>query len=271
MSSPDIKAPTPSSGQFIAPLWMTRSFPPALAALLAHLPGAALAAALFFSGAELQLPLLVIVASGCAAGVAWLWRLPIWWRYINLFFLPLVYLTLHVQTEDGINPDWFLAAFVLLALTSFGAVRSRVPLYLSSPRAAEELAQRLPQQGRLIDLGCGLGGPLARVNKLHPDANLTGVETAPLNWLLAKIRLSGRATIRFGSLWTADLSTYDIVYAYLSPAPMAQLWEKARNEMKPGSLLISNTFAVPGFDADEIVEISKPGDLSHARLLIWRM
>jgi hypothetical protein len=245
--------------------------PPALTALVAHLPGIFLAAALNFSGAELPLPLLVIVASGCAAGLVWLWRLPIWWRYINLFFLPLVYLTLHVQTEDGINPDWFLAAFLLLALTSFGAVRSRVPLYLSSPRAAEELAQHLPKQGRLIDLGCGLGGPLARINKLHPDANLTGVETAPLNWLLAKIRLSGRATIRFGSLWKADLSTYDIVYAYLSPAPMAQLWEKARNEMKPGSLLISNTFAIPGFDADEIVEISKPGDLSHARLLIWRM
>lgn len=246
--------------------------PPALVALLAHLPGAALAAALFFSGAELSLPLLVIVASGCAAGVAWLWRLPIWWRYINLFFLPLVYLTLQAQTEhEGINPDWFLAAFLLLALTSFGAVRSRVPLYLSSPRAAEELARRLPQQGSLIDLGCGLGGPLARINKQRPDALLAGVETAPLNWLLAKIRLSGRAEIRLGSLWKADLGTYDIVYAYLSPAPMAQLWGKARNEMKPGSLLISNTFAVPGFDADEIVEIAKPGDLSHARLLIWRM
>lgn len=245
--------------------------PPALAALLAHLPGAALAAVLGFSGADLPLLLLILVVSLCAAGLAWLWRLPIWWRYINLFFLPLVYLTLHVQTDDGIDPDWFLAAFLLLALTSFGAVRSRVPLYLSSPRAAQELAQRLPRQGRLIDLGCGLGGPLARINKLHPDANLTGVETAPLNWLLAKIRLSGRATIRFGSLWKAHLGTYDIVYAYLSPAPMAQLWEKARNEMKPGSLLISNSFAIPGFDADEIVEISKPGDLSHARLLIWRM
>jgi hypothetical protein len=248
------------------------SLPPALAALLAFLPGIALAAVLVISGAEIPLPLLILVVSASASGLAWLWRLPVWWRYINLLFLPLVFFTLHLQTQNkGFDPDWFLAAFLLLALTSIGAVLTRVPLYLSSPRASEELALRIPKQGSLIDLGCGLGGPLARVNKQRPDALLAGVETAPLNWLLAKIRLFGRANIRLGSLWNADLSTYDIVYAYLSPAPMARLWEKARNEMKPGSLLISNTFSIPGFDANEVVEISKPGDLSHARLLIWRM
>jgi len=245
------------------------SLPPALAALLAHLPGIAFAAALAASGADLPLPLLILIVSACAAVLAWLWRLPLWWRYINLLFLPLVGLALNLQIHgDGLDPDWFLAAFLLLALTSLGAVRSRVPLYLSSPRAAAELALRLPVNGSLIDLGCGLGGPLARVCKQRPDAHLAGIETAPLNWLFAKLRLLGRADIRLGSLWNADLSAYDIVYAYLSPAPMRALWDKARNEMKPGSLLISNTFAIPDWVADETIEL---GDLSRARLLIWRM
>lgn len=249
---------------------------PALAALLAHLPGIACAAALLVSGVDFPLPLLIPVVSVCAALLAWHWQLPLWWRYINLFFLPLVGLALYLQTHSaGINPNWFLAAFLLLLLTSLGAVRTRVPLYLSSPRAAQELALRLPIQGSLMDLGCGLGGPLALVHKQRPDARLAGIETAPLNWLLAKLRLLSCADIRLGSLWDADLSAYDIVYAYLSPAPMARLWDKARAEMKPGSLLISNSFAIPDFDADEIVDIAKPGanpgDPSHARLLIWRM
>ncbi|MDP2787519.1 MAG: class I SAM-dependent methyltransferase [Pseudomonadota bacterium] len=272
----NIDAQVRASAFDVAP---TLSLPPALAALLAHLPGSACAAVLAISGADLPLPLLILVISAGAALLAWYWRLPIWWRYINLFFLPLIGLALHLQTRgDGVDPNWFLAAFLLLALTSIGAVRTRVPLYLSSPRAAEELALRLPIQGSLIDLGCGLGGPLARVRKQRPDAHLAGIEAAPLNWLIAKLRLrlgGGRADIRLGSLWNADLSAYDIVYAYLSPAPMARLWDKARAEMKPGSLLISNTFAMPDFDADEVVDISKPGakpgDLSHARLLIWRM
>lgn len=245
---------------------------PALAAVLAHLPGIALATALIVAGANLALPLLILIVSTCAALLAWLWRLPLWWRYINLLFLPLIGLTLHFQSQsEAINSNWFLAAFLLLVLTSTGAIRTRVPLYLSSPRAADELAKRLPMQGSLIDLGCGLGGPLAQVQKQRPDARLAGIEAAPLNWLISKLRLLGRADIRLGSLWDADLSTYDIVYAYLSPAPMVRLAAKARAEMKPGSLLISNTFAIPGCEADEIVDISKPGDLSHARLLIWRM
>jgi hypothetical protein len=246
--------------------------PPALAALLAHLPGIACAAVVMVAGVELPLPLLLLLVSAGAALLAWLWRLPLWWRYINLFFLPLIGLALYLQTwSDGINPNWFLAAFLLLALTSLGAVFTRVPLYLSSSRAAQELALRLPMQGSLIDLGCGLGGPLAHVHKQRPDARLAGIEAAPLNWLISKLRLLGRADIRLGSLWDADLSTCDIVYAYLSPAPMARLAAKARAEMQPGSLLISNTFAIPGCEADEIIDISKPGDLAHARLLIWRM
>jgi hypothetical protein len=242
---------------------MTR-FPPALAALLAHLPGLALAAAVLSAGVPLPPFGLALLIGLCAAFLAHLWGLPAWWRLINLLFAPLLSLALQAEFD----PLWFLAAFLLLAVTSLGAVRTRVPLYLSSRRAAEELAQRLPQNALLCDLGCGLGGPLAQVHGLRPDVRLAGVEAAPLNWLIARLRLAGRADIRLGSLWDTDLSRCDVVYAYLSPAPMQRLWEKARAEMKPGSLFVSNSFAVPGVNFDEVVELN---DLSHSRLLLRRM
>jgi hypothetical protein len=281
MSSPDTRllgsdVPLPGSEPVLADLSLRA---PALSALLAHLPGLAIAGVLMVAGVSLALPWLILVVAASAAALAWYWQLPIWWRYINLLFLPLIGLTLFLQTRfPGIDSNWFLAGFLLLAVTSIGAVRSRVPLYLSSSRAAEELAKRLPENGRLIDLGCGLGGPLLRIQRQRSDAQLTGIEAAPLNWLIAKFRLragGSRADIRMGNLWDANLAKYDIVYAYLSPAPMARLWDKALLEMKPGSLFISNTFAISdadaGFDADEIVDITNPGDLTHARLLIWRM
>jgi hypothetical protein len=109
---------------------------------------------------------------------------------------------------------------------------------------------------------------MARLARLRPDVRLLGVEAAPLNWLVARLRLGGRARIQLGSLWDAKLAECDVVYAYLSPAPMARLWEKTRAEMKPGSLLISNTFSVPGVQPVENIELH---DLSHARLLIWRL
>lgn len=256
------------SGADSLSLPLARRLPPALLALAAQ--GAALLAVALIAiglrenGIGLPLPAwLAIDGLGAALISRWL-GLPSWWQLINLAFPLLTWLALGLD----IDPLWFLAAFLLLALTSLGAVRTRVPLYLSSPRAAEALAERLPGNARLLDLGCGLGGPLARLKRLRPDAILEGVEAAPLNWLIARLRLLGRARVRLGSLWESDLSGQDVVYAYLSPAPMPRLWEKARAEMRPGSLFISNTFGVPGVEPDEVVELN---DLSHARLLIWRM
>ena len=221
---------------------LMQRLPPSLAAAAAHLPALAVGAAL----------------------LAWLWRLPIWWRVINLLFLPLLWLALQAEVDTR----WYLAGFAALALTSLGAVRTRVPLYLSSPQAAQALARCVPANAVFMDLGCGLGGPLSRLSRLRPDIRLQGIEAAPLNWLIARLRLRGRAQVAFGSLWQSDLSACDVVYAYLSPAPMARLWAKARAEMRPGSLFISNTFPVPDVAPQETLELH---DLSHARLLIWRL
>lgn len=247
---------------------LLQRLPPALLALGAQLAALLLVVAsavvLRESGTALPLPFWIVLA-GLAAALLSRWSgLPAWWQAINLVFTPLLWLAL----QSEIDPGWFLAGFALLALTSLGVVRTRVPLYLSSPRAAAALAEHLPINARVLDLGCGLGGPLARLGALRPDSVLHGIEAAPLNWLIARLRLLGRARIKLGNLWDADLSGHDVVYAYLSPAPMPRLWQKACAEMRPGSLFISNTFSVPGVEPDEVVELH---DLSHARLLIWRM
>ncbi len=192
--------------------------------------------------------------------------LPRWWQPINLLFFPLLGLAL----ESAIAPTWALAAFLALVLTSLGSLHTRVPLFLSSHQAIEALARCIPGQPglRFIDLGCGLGGPLAGLARLRPDLVLHGVEAAPLNWLVSRLRLDGRARIRLGSLWDEDLSRFDIVYAYLSPAPMPRLWEKACREMRPGSLLISNSFGIPGVVPEREIALD---DLSGSSLLLWRI
>lgn len=240
---------------------ISRRLPPALLSLFtllaAWLPVLPLAALEWPAG-----PLVAIQGALALLLSRWL-ELPSWWQIINALFFPLAWLTMQAE----INPLWFLFAFALLAVTSLGSLKTRVPLYLSSRRAAEAVAERAPANARVIDLGCGLGGWLGNLKSLRPDLIVTGVEMAPLNWLISRSRLGSRATVQLGSLWDVDLSGYDIVYAYLSPAPMAQLWDKVQKEMAPGSLLVSNTFTVPGAEPDETVELH---DLSRARLLIWR-
>lgn len=240
-----------------------RRWPPAIVAFgvqllawLAATPGLML---------EWPLPAVLGVQGGLALALSHWLRQPLWWRLINASFFPLVGLASHL----AIHPIWYLAAFALLVLTSLGSLKTRVPLYLSSRTAIDAVLQKLPRQHglKVIDLGCGLGGWLAGLYATRPDLHLAGVEMAPFNWLASRLRLGGKANIRLGSLWDTDLSGYDVVYAYLSPAPMARLWEKVQQEMRPGSLFVSNSFSVPGVAPDETVELN---DFSHARLLLWR-
>ncbi len=172
-------------------------------------------------------------------------------------------------------PGWiFLAAFLVLAGFYVNGVREKVPLYLSNRRCRDAVASLFDgRDGQVfIDLGCGLGGVVASVAQRHPGARVIGVETAPLSFLIAwaRIALSGRrnAEIRFQSIWATDVSGADLVYAFLSPAPMQRLNEKLSAEMKPGSLFVSNSFAVPGREPDDIVAVD---DTRQTQLLLWRM
>lgn len=230
--------------------------------------GIVLAFALGFHPPLFETPLAAAALQGLlAAAVSARLRAPAWWLPIHLAFLPAaVY-----AGRFGIAPAWYLAAFVLLLLIYWRTDRSRVPLYLSNAATARALARLLPATPcRVIDLGCGHGGLLRSLARARPDVRFFGVEHAPLPWLWA--RLAGASlpnlNIRYGDFWNIPLDSYDVAYAFLSPVPMAELMHKACAEMRPGSLLVSNTFAVPGTQAERVVEVA---DRRATRLHCYRM
>ena len=192
-----------------------------------------------------------------------------WWILINALFVPALSMALAVD----ISPYWGLAAFALMTLVYWGVGHTQVPLFLSSEAAAHALLQLLPvaPQPHFLDLGCGDARLLARLAAVRRDGRFEGIEYAPLPWLAGWLRLlkSGlRCSVRWGDFWQRNLSGYDVVYAYLSPVPMARLWAKARREMRPGSLFVSNTFPVPGVNAGEIIALN---DGWGSRLYLYRM
>ena len=212
--------------------------------------------------------ILVAVAQGClAALIGARLGLSAWWLAINLMFVPGLALL-----RDFDVPGWLpLGAFTLLLLLNWNAFTERVPLYLTGREAERQLRNRLselPNGFRLIDLGSGLAGTLVRLARAYPAARFVGVETAPLTFALSWLRCLPRRNchIRLLSLWRVDLAEYDVVYCFLSPAPMSALWDKAHAEMRPGARLISNSFAVPGV---EPVEVQQLNDWRRSRLLIW--
>lgn len=203
-----------------------------------------------------------------AASMAWATTMPRWWVPIMLLFAPAVLLALTLQ----VPPLVWLAAGLLPWLVFRGALRDRVPLFLSDQPAISRLLEMITDEHpvSVVDLGCGTGGLLLALREARPIARLRGVENAPLTWLIARIRLAKSAVdVVYGSIWDEPLGGYDVVYAYLSPAAMPRLWEKARREMRAGSLLVSNSFEVPGVTPQRVLELDGTG--MATALYVWEM
>ncbi|TQV80589.1 class I SAM-dependent methyltransferase [Denitrobaculum tricleocarpae] len=223
----------------------------------------------------LPLPLLLAFQGVIAAGLGHLLGLARWWLPINLLLPAAAALALLLNLPAWIYPLLFLA----LALVFWNSADDRVPLYLTNRKTWQALeallgaeAQRSKEPLKVSDIGCGLGGALLYLARRYPQAEFVGIESAPLPYALARLRalVSGAPNleIRYGDLWKQDLSVFDLVYCFLSPEPMPRLFEKAKREMGSGTLLISNSFEVPGVTADEVVTVQ---DSRETELLVYRL
>lgn len=206
--------------------------------------------------------------AGIVLLLARLFRLRVFAALLLAGLFPLLVLALWLDL-----PAWLYA---LAAALTFGLSRNalfeRVPFYLSSDEACRVLATWLPAGSRVLDAGSGDGRAVLLLARLRPDIEVLGMENACLPYLLARLRwrLAGspaNAKLAYGSFWQAQWAEYDVVYAFLSPAPMARLWRVFCAGAGADAVLISNTFAIPDVPADEVLALSGP---LQCELLIWR-
>lgn len=189
-----------------------------------------------------------------AAAISFWRRLAPWWILIQLLFPGALIAALSLSLPPGI----FLALFIFFLGLYWTTFRTQVPFYPSGPVAWESVAGLLPADRsiRMIDIGSGLGGLVLNLAARRPESEFIGIELAPLpwavSWLRAKVKRS-HGQFMLGDYMRHDFSKYDVVFAYLSPAAMSALWEKAKQEMRPGTLLMSYEFAIPGAVADVVI------------------
>jgi SAM-dependent methyltransferase len=242
---------------------------PLFGAIAAQLLGTVLAIMLFYfiMPEVLRTPLLAALVQGaCAAIASHQLKAPKWWQAIHLAFVPLLVLGLGLAL-----PPWvWLGGFGLLLLIFWRTDKSRVPLYLTNSTTAAALVPLLPSSpSYVLDAGCGDGGLLRHLARARPDCEFVGIEHAPLTWLWARLLSSNLPNlhIRLGNFWQQPLAPFDLVYTFLSPTPMPALWQKAVDEMRPGCVLVSNSFAVPDITPESVLEVP---DRRQTRLYCYR-
>jgi hypothetical protein len=163
--------------------------------------------------------------------------------------------SLVLAAEDG-DPilTYSLGAFSLLLLLIYiPTFWTRVPLFLSDKDVVQKLLELLPaphqpeQQGlTFAELGAGTGMVLFTLARNRPDIHFTAFELSPLLCVLLLLRSLryDNVTIRYCSFWKTPLGHYDLLFAFLSPEPMEQLWYKLYTEATKDFTLYSNQFPI---------------------------
>jgi hypothetical protein len=199
----------------------------------------------------------VLIQGSLATLLSIVFRLEWWWQIINM----LSPITGAVLIALQLPSTLFLCIFLGLLLLYLPAFLTRVPYFPSRKSLYPILLNLFPKEKgiQFVDVGSGFGGVLINLAKERKDCIFLGVEFAPFPWLISylvgKLKKSS-VEFKFCKYEAVNFHDFDIVFAYLSPAVMSLLWEKARTEMRAGSLLLSYEFPVPMLTPDLTINLN---------------
>ncbi len=161
---------------------------------------------------------------------------------------------------------------ILLALLSWlviSSIQAGITPMPSSPKALQAIGTLIPEhfEGKVVDLGSGWGDLALFLAKKFPESTVTGYEMSYVPYLVSKMRAKSNLNFFYSDFFNKNLKPFNVVVCYLYPAGMERLKLKLEKELLNGTLVISNTFAVPGWTPIQIVELT---DLYRTKIYLYR-
>jgi len=167
-----------------------------------------------------------------------------------------------IMTIDMISLAIGLAA---IALVFAYTLLTGSPPTPTSPRVRRAMLRLLPRRldaaagaGTIYELGAGWGGNALALAGSFPDHAVVAIERSPLPWLVARLRaaVSGHRnlSVRRGDFMKRDFSDAVLAVCYLSGRQMPGVAGKLRRELAPGALVLTHTFALPGWQPVDTVQ-----------------
>lgn len=154
---------------------------------------------------------------------------------------------------------FFLFIFTLIGVSLYYDHKLKIPPAPTLPWVRRQIIKALKahlkkEDAHIVELGSGWGGLSCAILKAFPKARTQGFELSPFPYWFSKLRERPNCRFTRGDIFAQDLSGYDAVVYYLSPVIAERLSEKFRQELKPGTLIVSNAFQLPGFEPIETLE-----------------
>ena len=179
-------------------------------------------------------------------------------------------------------PDWLpylLNGLLLLAIASvvYYGIRLGITPMPSSRKAVATIIDLIPDEtcGKIVDLGSGWGTLAYPIAKRFPDASVIGCELSPIPWIYSRVKgvfvRRPNLTLRRQSVFDVDLTDVEVVVVYLHPAAMRKLRAKFERELRPGAIVLSNTFEVPTWEATQTHHLGKSRFSTSNDIYVYRV
>ncbi len=143
----------------------------------------------------------------------------------------------------------------------------------SSSKVKKCIEEVLPDrvEGKVYELGCGWGALAFRLASLYPEAEIQAYEVSPMPWLytyiLQRIYRFSNMTLYWKDFYLDSLEDASLIVCYLYPGAMERLKKKFEEELKPGTLIVSNTFAIPGWEPEQVIKVN---DFYRTKVYVYR-
>ena len=155
---------------------------------------------------------------------------------------------------------FFLLCVGFFLYTAVKLFQTRVPLISTEKKVREAMLNlaKIGEKQIIYELGSGFGILLRQASAEHPQNTFIGYELLrPAVWIariLNKIQ-SQKALFHIQDFFTADLKDADVILAYLWPSIMDRIYEEIWPHLKPGTKIISHSFAIKSLQPEKMVQV----------------
>lgn len=172
------------------------------------------------------------------------------------------------------------SSFVILAVVFwcfvsvlFWSIKNGISPMPSSGKQTKAILSLIPPgtAGLIYELGSGWGTLAFRLARQCPQATIVAIENSPVPYLISRLF---QYAVRYPNLrfhredfFTRPLGDAAGIVCYLFPGAMVRLKPKLQKELENDTWIISNTFAIAGWEPSTRIEIE---DLYRTSIYLYK-